>query len=130
MQTYAKIVDGTVYQHIESANQPDASHGNWIACPAWVGPGCTYDGTTFTVPVIVVPSIRVLQQVEFFKRFTQAERIAIRAAAKTNGQVDDFVRMADASPTIDLDDPLVIADMNALEAASFIAAGRSAIILA
>jgi len=55
MQNYAKVVDGTVYQHIESETQPGSELGNWIPCSSQVAPGWTYDGTTFSAPVVPPP---------------------------------------------------------------------------
>jgi len=58
MQNYAKVVDGTVYQHIESATQPDPSLGNWVPCGPEVGPDwTTTDNITFTAPVRVEPFV-------------------------------------------------------------------------
>ena len=63
MQTYARVIDGTVYQHIESATPPGAP---WVACPAWVGPGCTSsDNITFSpppAPAVYVPASITMRQ--------------------------------------------------------------------
>lgn len=64
----------------------------------------------------------------FKNRFTSAERIAIRAAAATTGAVADFLDMCDSRPFIDLSDPTTVADVQALETATLIAAGRAAVI--
>lgn len=66
-----------------------------------------------------------------FKRLlTSAERIAIRAAAAGNAQLADFMDLLDTAPVVHLDDPITIAGVQTLEAATLIASGRAAEILA
>lgn len=54
MNRYAQLSNNIVGNVIESAAQPDASLGAWIACGN-AGPGWTYDGTAFHAPVVVAP---------------------------------------------------------------------------
>ena len=72
----------------------------------------------------VVPT-RIFSQVEWLRRFTKEERIAIRAAAAANAELDDFIKLMDATPEIRSDDPDVIKAMGLLEQAGLIGAGRA-----
>jgi hypothetical protein len=67
---------------------------------------------------------------DFLNRFTPEERAAIRAAAMTNGQIADYIGMVSAAPSIVLTDELTVTGVNHLEAASLLAPGRGAEILA
>ncbi len=66
--------------------------------------------------VVEVPVVREISGVAFLRRFTQAQRIAIRDLAKTNPAVDDFMRLLDATIAqggmIDLDDKDTIGGVN------------------
>lgn len=75
----------------------------------------------------LVMSINAL---DFQMRFTAAERVAIRTAAQTNGAIADYLGLLAAAPTVNLTDPISIAGVQALEAATLIAQGRAAQILA
>jgi hypothetical protein len=70
---------------------------------------------------------------DFTRRFTSAERQAIRAAAKTNTAVEDFVELlniaAASGRRITITDPDVVAGVQAYEAAGLIGQGRAAEIL-
>lgn len=71
-----------------------------------------------------------LTKLEYQTRFTAAERIAIRTAAKTDPVVEDILALMDSASEIDLTDPRTVQGANALEALGHIAAGRAAEILA
>lgn len=95
----------------------------------------THDHIEYVEPVvnpdgsISVPVVQVWTQVEWLRRFDQAERIAIRTAAKVNDVVDDYIRLMDAATEIRSDDPDVIAALTMLEGAGLIGAGRAGEIL-
>ena len=55
MNRYAQLSGGVVANVIESATQPDAQSGVWVACGN-AGPGWVYDGAAFSVPVTPVPT--------------------------------------------------------------------------
>ena len=75
MNRYAQLSGGVVANVIESATQPDAQSGVWIACGN-AGPGWVYDGAAFTAPSAVAPPItRFITQLAFLNRFTDAEAI-------------------------------------------------------
>jgi hypothetical protein len=95
--------------------------------------GWSYVGGVGTAPVVVQPrpSVRDLAPVAYLKRFTQPERIAIRAAATANPAVNDYVQLLNAvTDVVHLDDPDTVAGLNALETAGLIGVGRSAAIRA
>lgn len=72
-----------------------------------------------------------LTKVQYLKRFTQAERIAIRNAGAVNDQVKDYIEMLNAvTDLVHLEDPITAAGLYALEAAGLLAAGRAVEILA
>lgn len=77
---------------------------------------------------------RPISGIKYLRRFTQAERIAIRGAALQSPELDDYLRLLDATIAqggiIDLNDQDVIAAVGLLEQAGLIAAGRGAEILA
>lgn len=70
-----------------------------------------------------------LNKIDFLRLFTQAERIAIRAAAKVNPVVEDYQAMLDAASVIRLSDPDIQDGVPDLEEAGLIGPGRAAQIL-
>lgn len=124
---YAIIENGTV-TNMAVADIPLAA--NWIETDT-AGIGWTYADGVFTPPVVVPPPpVRVLSKVAYLKRFTQTERINIRAAAAVNPVVDDYVQLLNLTNEVDLDAPDTVGGVNALEAAGLLSAGRAAEILA
>ena len=65
-----------------------------------------------TGDLLVMPY--VLTVLEFQRRFTREERIAVRIAAKTDAVVEDLVRLMDAATAIDVDDSDIVAGLNYL----------------
>lgn len=76
------------------------------------------------------PPVDELNKVDFLRLFTQAERIAIRAAAKVNPVVEDYQYMLDNAAVIRLSDPDIQVGVPLLEGAGLIGPGRAAQILA
>lgn len=78
------------------------------------------------------PFVRKWDAFDFKMRFTADERKAIRAAAKVDADVEDFVDMLDTAAAtqtlIHADNQLVISALNAMEG-TIIANGRKAEIL-
>lgn len=85
-------------------------------------------------PEIVAPPAREISGVSYLRRFTQAERIAIRAAAAGSAVLDDYLKLLDITIAqggiVNLDDPDTIAAVNMLESVGLIATGRAAEVLA
>jgi len=72
-----------------------------------------------------------ISHVAFLKRFTQEERVAIRAAAQAVPEIDDYLEMLKAAGAdVDLTDPITAQGLQALEAAGLLDEGRAAEILA
>lgn len=80
--------------------------------------------------LVAAHTVTQLTKYEFLSRFTQAERVAIRAAAAGSGALYDFMQMLEVSGVVKLDNSDTIAGVNFLETAGLIGAGRAAQILA
>jgi len=75
------------------------------------------------------PPVDELHKVDFLRLFTQAERIAIRQAAKVNPVVEDYQAILDAATIIRLSDADIQEGIPELEDAGLLAPGRAAQIL-
>lgn len=83
--------------------------------------------TAFKIPVVTpvtTPDTRITK-LAFKQRLSQAERIAIREAAKVNPEVFDFQDLVDSATFVDLSRQDTIDALNTLEAAGLIGAGRA-----
>lgn len=71
---------------------------------------------------------REISGVSYLRRFTQTERIAIRAAATQSAELDDYLKLLDATIAqgggVNLDDEDTIAAVAKLEQYGLIAVGR------
>lgn len=101
---------------------------------AWAGMGFdTHDHTE--VPeddsgVTDAPIVAMTwTKLEYLRRFSQAERIAIREAAKVTPELDDYLQLLELAEEVSSDDPDIIAALAMLEAGGLIGAGRAAEIL-
>ena len=83
----------------------------------------------FTPEPPAPPPVDELHKVDFLRLFTQAERIAIRQAAKVNPIVEDYQAMLDAATVIRLSDADIQEGIPDLEDAMLIGPGRAAQIL-
>ena len=83
-----------------------------------------------TPPSPEPPPVDDLHKIDFLRLFTQAERIAIRTAAKTNALIADYQDMLDAATMVRLSDPDMQTGVPLLELGGLIAPGRAAQILA
>ena len=80
--------------------------------------------------VEAVPVPRTVTKLEYLRRFTTTERVAIRAAAAANPVLDDYLKLMELAQEINLDDPDTIAAVQMLEQSGLIAPGRAAEVLA
>ena len=89
-----------------------------------------YDHTELTLQA-PVPEIvpRTLTKLEYLRRFTVEERVAIRAAAASNPLLADYLQLMELAQEINTGDPDTIAAVTMLEQAGLIAAGRAQEIL-
>ena len=83
-----------------------------------------------TPPPPEPPPVDEMDKVDFLRLFTQAERIAIRQAAKVNQIVEDYEEMLNHAAVVRLSDPDIQSGVPLLEAAGHIGSGRAAQILA
>mgnify|MGYP000937165325 CR=1 FL=1 len=72
---------------------------------------------------------RVMTKLEYLRRFTQDERVAIRAAAKSNAVLEDYMALLELAQDVDTTDADTVAAVNMLEQVGLIAAGRAQEIL-
>jgi hypothetical protein len=79
---------------------------------------------------VPVPTQRILTKLEYMNRFTDAELAGIYTAAKTVVAVEIWLEKFKLASEINLDDPITIAGLQAMEAATLLATGRSQEILA
>ena len=77
----------------------------------------------------VMPVDSRITKLAFKQRMTQAERIAIRVAAKNNPVVYDFQDLMDSATFIDLSRQDTIDGITAMESAGLLAEGRASEIL-
>lgn len=89
-----------------------------------------YGGQGFFPVVDAVIPLAPLKSYDFLKLFTPTERQGILRAAVTNFAVADWLNLLNHRDAIDLGDAEAVADVQGLEAAGLIAAGRAAVILA
>ena len=89
-----------------------------------------YQHTEWTpgAPVVERAS-RVMTKLEYLRRFTVEERVAIRAAAEQNAVLADYLQLMELAQDINTGDPDTIAAVTMLEQAGLIAAGRAQEIL-
>ncbi len=74
--------------------------------------------------VSVSASTGTLTKYQFLDRFTMNERLAIRAAAKVDPIVDDFMAMLDISQEVQLNNPLVYQGLSYLAYTGKLDSGR------
>lgn len=125
------------YAIIEHNKVANVAVAEYALASNWIQSGTAAVGDDFINGEIVPQSApqapsapRTLTKVAYLKRFTQAERIGIREAAKVNVVVEDYVELLNLAQDVDLADPETIAGVQQLEAAGLLAAGRAAEILA
>jgi len=69
-------------------------------------------------------------KLEYLRRFTQTERIAIREAAKVSPELEDYMQLLELATEVRSDDPDIAAALGMLEAVGLIGPGRAAEIIA
>jgi hypothetical protein len=71
----------------------------------------------------------VWTRLEYLRRFTPAERVAIRAAAASSPVLADYLQLLELASEVRSDDPDTIGAVQMLESVGLIAPGRAAEIL-
>jgi len=77
----------------------------------------------------VAPNSYTWTKLEYLRRFTQDERIAIRTAAKQVPALEDYLQLMELATEVRSDDPDVVSALEMLEGAGLIGTGRAAEIL-
>lgn len=98
----------------------------------WVGfEFATHDHVEAAEPEgsATTPGVTVWTQLAFLRRMTSAERVAIRALAKTDPNAEDFMELLAAADEVRSDDQDVMAGLQYLPDVGTLAAGRMAEIL-
>ena len=137
MSKFAKVVNDTVIEVLDTLEGRihPTLHGEYVQVPDAVEPGFVKTGRKFEAPVPVAPAaspppapVTVISRLNFLRRFTRAERIALRAAETTDPVVADFLLMLTLTEEVDLTSPDVTEGLAYLEANGFITAERGATI--
>ena len=121
---YLITVDGIPHTAILADTQEIADH-----CASIVGGTARLLGDTEIIEFPQSEPIREVQltKLQFLRRFTTAERIAIRAS--TNPVIVDFMQLLDLAQDVRLDDQDTVAGVKYLESMTLIGNGRAAEIL-
>jgi hypothetical protein len=81
------------------------------------------------VPTVTNTSVREITKYMYMTRFTDSELATLYTVAKSVIQIEIWLEKFKLAEVINLDDPMTIAGLHALEASGLIAAGRAAEIL-
>ena len=117
MGLYA-VIKGNIVDCIAIADAPLQTDGEWVCVDGLdpqPGPNWTYDGLTFSPPVIIVPVLpNIITKLAMIDRFTEAEYEGVLTAAKTDVQVQGWLDRFNVSSQINLDDSRTIDGINLL----------------
>ena len=92
----------------------------------WAGMSfATHDHTEARTPTAAPSGPRTMTKLEYLRRFTVDERVAIRAAAEQNAVLADYLQLMELAQDINTGDPDTVAAVTMLEQAGLIAAGRA-----
>lgn len=89
----------------------------------------THDHVAMTQQPVTPTGPRTMTKLEYLRRFTVEERVAIRAAAEQNAVLADYLALMELAQEINTGDPDTIAAVQMLEQAGLIATGRAQEIL-
>ena len=137
MSKFAKVVNDTVIEVLDTLEGRihPALHGDYVQVPDAVAPGFVKTGRKFEAPAPVAAAapappepVTVVSRLDFQRRFTRTERIALRAAETTDPVVADFLLMLTLAEDVDLTSPDVTEGLAYLEANGFVTAERGAAI--
>ena len=85
----------------------------------------THDHVTVAQQPTTLTGPRTMAKLEYLRRFTVEERVAIRAAAEQNAVLADYLQLMELAQDINTGDPDTVAAVTMLEQAGLIAAGRA-----
>lgn len=125
----------TTFSVTRRSDQTEVYRYNAEAPIPWSG--MEFDTHDHTEVVEVAPDeqavtapARIWSRVDFLRKFTPAERIAIRTAAKQVPELDDFMFLLEAAAEVHSDNEDVVAGLRLLTQAGLLAVGRAGEILA
>ena len=129
------VVD--LFDKLDGQVHPDL-HGEFVQVPDTTEIGFVKNGKKYEAPPPVKeeenqedpPPAPSLSKLDFLRRFTRMERIALRKAATSNEIVADFMHMLELSASVSLDHSDVVEGLSYLEAEGMLDAGRKDEILA
>lgn len=129
---YAVIKDGIVVNTVEVEYGSDWHPGEGLTLvPAGaIAAGWTYDGKTFSEPVVTVPVKTVFDGADFLARLTDAEYGAILAAAAQNVQIARWLDIFRLRGGIDVTGSTTLAAKAGLVAAGLLTQERADVIFA
>jgi hypothetical protein len=121
----AESAGGTQPYYVEATlDKPPLGTGE-----KWEGPTYSLDPPTISYSIVAIPNPTVIPALDFFERFQKTERKAIRQAAKTNDDLEDWIDLLRVAGSVDLTSPRVIAGVEALVTAGLISEARKTTIL-
>ena len=130
---YAVIEDGVVVNTVEAEAKLVAE---WVACPDSAGVEWTYDGVSFTAPVLPEPPPAQpldygtqITRLAFRNRFTSAEKVALYTAAASSIPIKIYLDDLAAATFVDLSRADTIASVGALVTAGLLTQNRATVIL-
>lgn len=89
----------------------------------------THDHVALAQQPVTPTGTRTMTKLEYLRRFTVDERVAIRAAAAQNAVLADYLQLMELATEINTGDTDTVAAVTMLEQAGLIAAGRAQEIL-
>lgn len=129
---YQEVHQGRVVRYTDidgNTIEPPAGYGGAVIDanpprPSWAQP----DPVEEPAPQ-PVPSQRIMSKLDYLRRFTQQERINIRAAAGQSPELFDYLEMLKLADEINLEDPDTVAAVTMLEMIGLIPEGRAVEVL-
>ena len=141
MTKYAKIVNDKVVEVLDALDGRihPALHGDYVQVPDTVTPGMVKDGRKFVPPEPVAPAdqaeavaaaSKVVSRVDFLRRFTRSERIALREAEHSDPVIGDSLLMLNLAEQVDLSGGDVVEGLAYLEKKKLLSSDRRKEIIA
>lgn len=127
---FAKIHDNYIDVIIEAVTDPDGYLGDFIPAEDHWGAGwVSSDGNITFEPPPPPAGPRILTHLQYMNRFTMTELRNIYTAAKSVVDVEIWLDKFKMATDVNLDDPVTIAGLQAMEEANLLEPGRAATIL-
>ena len=129
------VVD--LFDRLDGQVHPDL-HGEFVQVPNTTEIGFVKKGKKYEAPPPVEeveiqnapPPAPSLSRLDFLRRFTRMERIALRGAMASDPVIADFMHMLELTESVSLDNSDVLEGLSYLEAEGMLDVGRKDEILA